>query len=82
MSLEDEAQALIAAGREKGLAEHNEIRRNVEADEGDKPSSDYGYVEEIARWSDLAEFRGYVEGLRDAVLLLARAIDSERSKPE
>jgi hypothetical protein len=79
MSLEDEVQTLIAAGREKGLAEHDEIRRNVEADELDKPSGDYGYVEEVARWSDLAEFRGYVEGLRDAVLLLARAIDSERS---
>ena len=82
MSLEDEVQALIAAGRERGLTQHDEIRRNVEADETDKPSSEYGYVEEIARWSDLAEFRGYVEGLRDSILLLARAIDSERSKPE
>jgi hypothetical protein len=79
MSLEDDVQALIASGREKGLAEHQEIRRNVETDEPDKPSRDYGYVEDIARWSDLAEVRGYVEGLRDAVLLLARAIDSERS---
>jgi len=79
MSLEDEVKAAITAGLERGKAEHDEIRRNVEADELEKPSAEYGYVEEIARFSDLAQFRGYTEGLRDAILLLARAIDSERS---
>jgi hypothetical protein len=78
MSLEDDVRALISAGREKGLAEHDEIRRNVEADEADKPSTEYGYVEETALYSDLAEIRGYAEGLRDAILILARAIDHER----
>ena len=78
MSLEDEVKAAITAGRDRGKTEHDEIRRNVEADELDKPSAEDGYVEEIARFSDLAEFRGYTEGLRDAILLIARAIDSER----
>jgi hypothetical protein len=80
MSLEDDVKAAIDAGKQKGQAEHAEIRRNVEAGDTDKPSDEYGYVEEIARWSDLAEFRGYVEGLREAVVLIARAIDSERPK--
>jgi hypothetical protein len=79
VSLEGDVRAVITAGKDKGLAESAEIRRNVEAGDTDKPSGEYGYVEEIARWSDLAEFRGYVEGLREAIVLIARSIDSERS---
>jgi hypothetical protein len=36
--------------------------------------------EDIARFSDLAEFRGAIERLREAVVVLARAIDAQAER--
>lgn len=79
MSLEEDVQTLIDEGVAKGKREHEAIRANVKDDEKGTPSPEYGWVEEIARFSDLAEFRGWIEGIRDALLAVARAIDEQAS---
>jgi hypothetical protein len=75
MSLEKEVDLLIRDGQSKGKAESIQIRLQTGSGEEEQPSGEYGYVEDIVRMSDVAEIRGYLDGLRDAVMALARAID-------
>jgi hypothetical protein len=79
MSLENEVDLLIRDGQSKGKAESIQIRLHAGSGEEEQASGEYGYVEDIVRMSDVAEIRGYLDGLRDALMALARAIDGTRS---
>ena len=78
VSLEDDVRALIRTGRDRGAQEYEAIRAKVDAGKDAEPSGGpYGLREDIANFSDLARVRGYLEGLEDAVLCLARALDAK-----
>jgi hypothetical protein len=72
MSLENEVDLLIRDGQSKfGCSSSPETVCNR--------IWKYGYVEDIVRMSDVAEIRGYLDGLREAVMALARAIGETRA---
>jgi hypothetical protein len=79
MSLENEVDLLIRDGQSKGKAESIQIRLQTGSGETEQPSGEHGYVEDIVRISDVAEIRGYLDGLREAVMALARALDETRA---
>jgi hypothetical protein len=56
-----------------------QIRLQTGSGETEQPSGERGYVEDIVRISDVAEIRGYLDGLREAVIALARALDETRA---
>ena len=78
-SLEERVRTLVEDGRREGETEHNAIRANAEADKLDTPTEGWGRYEEIARESDLVVFEGWVKGIEDGLLAVARAIDELRS---
>ena len=74
-TLEQQVKRAISEGKQRGLEEYEAIRRNVDAGNKHEASPRYGWVEDIARRSDLAPYRGYLEGLEEALLAVARELD-------